>query len=152
MRNDLHQFQSFRVISVARTNNRTKIQTDKNIDKQGDLDDAREITTVWCWNDKKKQLNFVAAILAFFNEFWPNLVDTYKIHFWINFVLCVVFKCQHFLELFLKKAFFTIYIHISKGRYSVKNCSIDQIFFPKVQNIPIKFDCSLRSIQMSMFF
>ena len=32
-------------------------------EKQGDLDDAREITAVWCWNVKK--INFVAAILDF---------------------------------------------------------------------------------------
>ena len=46
------------------------------------------------------KLNFVAAILdfwrAFLNQFWPNLVHTYKTHFWISFVLCVVFKCQYF--------------------------------------------------------
>ena len=45
------------------------------------------------------------------------------------FCSCVVFKCQYFLELFKKNSFLTIYIHISKGRNSVKNCSIDQIFF-----------------------
>ena len=33
-----------------------------------------------------------------------------------------------------------------------KKCSIDQIFFLQVQNIPINFFCSLRSIQMSIFF
>ena len=38
--------------------------------------------------------------------------------------------CQYFL---------IIYIHISKGRNSLKNCSIDQIFFLKVQDIAIKF-------------
>ena len=61
----------------------------KKIIKQGDHDDAREITAVWCSNVKK--LNFVEAILdfwrAFLNQFWPNLVHTYKIHFWISFVL-----------------------------------------------------------------
>ena len=31
----------------------------------------------------------------------------------------------------------TIYIHISKGRNSIKNCSIDQIFFLQVQDVPI---------------
>ena len=34
---------------------------------------------------------------------------------------------------------FAIYIHISKGRNSLKNCSIDQIFFLQVQDITIKF-------------
>ena len=35
-----------------------------------------------------------------------------------------------FLELFQKKKhFFTIYIHISKGRKPLKSCSIAQIFF-----------------------
>ena len=51
----------------------------KKKEKQGDLDDAREITVVWCWNVKKK-LNFVAAILEFWrpflNQFLPNLVQT----------------------------------------------------------------------------
>ena len=38
--------------------------------KQGDLDDAREITAVWTWNVKK--LNFVAAIL----DYWrSSLID-----------------------------------------------------------------------------
>ena len=45
-----------------------------------------------------KKLNFVAAVLdfwrAFLNQFWPNLVHTYKIHFWISLVLWLVFKCQ----------------------------------------------------------
>ena len=57
-----------------------------------------------------------------------------------------------FLELFQKKTFLTIYVHISKGRNSLKNCSIDQIYFLQVQNIPIKFFCSLCSIQMLIFF
>ena len=50
--------------------------------------------------EMSKKLNFMAAILDFWrpflNQFWPNLVHTYKIHFWISFVLCVVFKCQYF--------------------------------------------------------
>ena len=81
--------------------------------KQGDHDDAREITAVWCRNDKK--LKFVAAILdfwrAFLNQFWPNLVHTYKIHFWISLVLWVVFKCQYFWSNYRKKHFWPfIYI------------------------------------------
>ena len=43
-----------------------------------------------------------------------------------------------FLELFQKNPFLTIYIHISKARNSLKSCSIHQIFFLQVQNIPIK--------------
>ena len=70
----------------------------KKEEKQGDHDDAREITAVWCSNVKKT--NSVDAILdfcrAFLNHFWPNLAHTYTIHFWISFVLCVVFKCQYF--------------------------------------------------------
>ena len=31
--------------------------------------------------------------LQILNQFWPNLVHTYKIHFWTRFVLYVVFKC-----------------------------------------------------------
>ena len=57
-----------------------------------------------------------------------------------------------FLELFKKKTFLTIYVHYSKCRNSLKNCSIDQIFFLQVQNIPIKFLYSLRCIQMSIFW
>ena len=34
-----------------------------------------------------------------------------------------------FLELFPKKQFLTIYIHISKDLNTLKNCSIDLIFF-----------------------
>ena len=52
--------------------------------------------------EMKKKLNFVSAILdfwrAFLKQFWPNLVHTYKIHIWISFVLCVVFKCPYFLS------------------------------------------------------
>ena len=50
--------------------------------KQGDLDDAREITRS---DDMPKKLNFVAAILEywrpFLNQFRTNLQHTYKIHF-----------------------------------------------------------------------
>ena len=84
------------------------------INKQGDLGDAREITAVWCWNDKKKT-TFVAAILdfwrAFLNQFWPNLVHTYKIHFWLSCVLCVVFKCQYFWS-YSRKTHFWPFIYI----------------------------------------
>ena len=62
-----------------------------------------------------KKLNFVAAILdfwrAFLNQFWPNLVHTYKIHFWISLVLCVVFKCQYFWS-YSRKTHFWPFIHI----------------------------------------
>ena len=37
---------------------------------------------------------------------WPNLVHTYRIHFWISFVLCVVFKCQYFWSYSRKKKHF----------------------------------------------
>ena len=47
-------------------NNRPK-SIQKTKQKQGDLDDAREITAVWCWNVKK--LNF-AAILDFWQPCW----------------------------------------------------------------------------------
>ena len=40
----------------------------ENIDKQGNLKDAREITAVWCWNVKKNK--FVAAILDFWRPSW----------------------------------------------------------------------------------
>ena len=62
-----------------------------------------------------KKLNFVAAILdfwrAFLNQFWPNLVHTYKIHFWISFVLCVVFKCQYFWS-YSRKTHFWPFMYI----------------------------------------
>ena len=45
-----------------------------------------------------------------------------------------------------KLIFFTVYIHISKDRNSLKNCSFDQIFFLQVQEIPMKFFCSLGPI------
>ena len=58
------------------------------------------------------KLNFVAAILdfwrAFLNQFWPN---TYKIHFWISFVLCVVFKCQYFWSYSRKTHFYHLYTY-----------------------------------------
>ena len=57
----------------------------------------------------------MAAILdfwrAFLNQFWPNFVHAYKIHFWISFVLCVVFKCQYFWSYSRKKHFWP-YIYI----------------------------------------
>ena len=89
-----------------------------------------------------KKLNFLAAILdfwrVFLNQFWPNLIHTYKIHFWISFVLCVVFKCQYFWSYSRKKPFFTIYIHISKGRNSLKDCSIDHIFFYRFRTFQLR--------------
>ena len=48
--------------------------------KQGDLDDAREITAVW-WGNVKK-LNFVAAILDFWRPSWIDngyLISLYSI-------------------------------------------------------------------------
>ena len=63
----------------------------------------------------QKKLNFVAAILyfwrAFLYQFWPNLVHTYKIHFWISFVLWVVFKCQYFWS-YSRKTHFWPFIYI----------------------------------------
>ena len=50
--------------------------------------------------EMKKKTQFrgrhLGFLSAFLNHFWPNLVHTHKIHFWISFVLCVVFKCQYF--------------------------------------------------------
>ena len=107
-----------------------------------------------------------------------------KIHFSTNVLLCEVFKCQYFwsysyftkncsidqiffhrlitfqlrffcslrsiqmsifLELFMKNSFLTIYIHISKGRNSVKKLSIDQFFFYRFKTFQLSF-CSLSLI------
>ena len=76
---------------------------------------------------KNKEKNKAISMMPFLNQFWPSLVLTYKIHFWISFVLCAVFKCQYFWYFSRKKSFLTIFIHISKDRNSLKNCSIDQI-------------------------
>ena len=49
--------------------------------KQGDLDEAQEITAVWCGNVKK--LNFVAAILDFWRPSWignEEFLKLYSIH------------------------------------------------------------------------
>ena len=49
--------------------------------EQGDLDDAREITAVWCENVKK--LNFVAPILDFWQPSWignGEFLTLYSIH------------------------------------------------------------------------
>ena len=60
------------------------------------------------------------------------------------FVLFVVFKCQYFMEVFKEKTdFFTVYMHISKDRNSLKKCSIDLKFVLQVQEIPMKLFCSL---------
>ena len=63
------------------------------------------------WQTKK----FVAVILdfwqAFLNQFWPNFVHAYKIHFWISLVLCVVFKCQYFWS-YSRKTHFWPFIYI----------------------------------------
>ena len=56
-----------------------------------------------------------------------------------------------FLKLFHKNPFFTIYIHISKDRNSLINCSIDQIFFSTGSEHSNHVFCSFRSIQMSIF-
>ena len=44
-----------------------------------------------------------------------------------------------FLDIQEKLIFFTVYTYISKDRYSLKNCSTDQIFCLQVQDNPIKF-------------
>ena len=87
----------------------------------------------WCAGNHRgvmlkwqKKLNFVAAILdfwrAFLNQFWPNLVHTYKIHFWISFVLCVVFKCQYFWS-YSRKTHFWPFIYIfQRAINSLENC------------------------------
>ena len=72
--------------------------------------------------------SYLQIIPIILNQFWPNLVNTYKIQFWTICVLCVVCKCQS-LELFKKNLFLAIYVHISKDRNSLKNCSIGQFFF-----------------------
>ena len=92
----------------------------KNDWEQGD--DAQEITAVWFWNVKKTKFRggHLGFLAPFLNQFWPNLVQFCSLH---------SIQISIFLELFKKNSFLTIYIHISKGRNSLKNCSIDQIFF-----------------------
>ena len=72
--------------------------------------------------------------------FLPVQVIQFKFFFSLRSI-----QMSIFLELFQKNSFFTIYIHISKGHKSLKNCSIDLIFFLQVQNIPIKFFLSFES-------
>ena len=89
-----------------------------------------------------KKLSFVAAILdfwrAFLNQFWHNLVHTYKIHFWISFVLCVVFKCQCFWSYSRKKTVLP-FIYIFQRAVTHSKCSIDQIFFYRFRTFQLSF-------------
>ena len=122
--------------------------------KQGDHDDAREITALWCWNVKK--LNFVAAILdfwrAFLNQFWPYLVHTYKIHFWISFVLCVVFKCQYFWSYYRKKHLWPFMYIFQRAVTHSKIVRLTRFFFYRFKIFQLSFFLFLHSIQMSIFF
>ena len=126
--------------------------------KQGDHDDAREITAVLWWNDKKTKFRggFLTSIsqsiltklgthiqnsllnklcslrsiqMSIFLELFQKktfltiyIQKILCIHIQSDFYLCVVFKCQYFWSYSIKKSLLTIYIHISKGRNSVKNC------------------------------
>ena len=40
--------------------------------------------------------SYLQIIPLILNQFWLDLVHTYKIHFWISLVICVVFKFQYF--------------------------------------------------------
>ena len=51
-----------------------------------------------------------------------------------------------------ENSFWTIYIHISKDRNLLKNCSIYQIIFSTGSEHSNWDNCSLRGIQMSLFF
>ena len=90
--------------------------------------------------------SYNSAIRTFFADYSINSLSILKklgTHTWNSLLnhfcsLCSI-QMSIFLELFQKKLILTIYIHISKGRNSLKNCSIDQIFFLQVQDIPIKF-------------
>ena len=57
------------------------------------------------------------------------------------FVLCVVFKYQYFFLVIQENLFFTVYmyIHISKDCNSLKNCSIDLIFFYRFRIFQLHF-------------
>ena len=97
-----------------------------------------------------KKLNFVAAILdfwrAFLNQFWQNLVHTYKIHFWISYVLCVVFKCQYFWSYSIKTHFLP-FIYIFQRVVTHSKIVRLTRFFLQVQNIPMKVFLFFESYQ-----
>ena len=100
----------------------------------------------WCAeNHRGLMLKFRGGHLglwrAFLNQFWPNLVHTHKNSLLNKFCSLRSIQMSIFLELFQKNQYLTIYIHISKGRNSVKNCSIGHIFFYR-----------FRTFQWSFFF
>ena len=94
--------------------------------------------------------SYLQIIPLILNQFWPNLIHTYKIHFWISFVLCVVFKCQYFW-IYSRKTHFWPFIYIFKRAVTHSKLFAWPDFFLRVQNTPIIF-FSLRSIQMSICF
>ena len=83
----------------------------------------------------------LSSRLSFSDSVFPvdNLISNTS-NFLCFFVLCVVFKCQDF-GVIPEKLILTIYIHISKGRNSLKNCSIDQIFFYRFKTFQYFFSC-----------
>ena len=84
----------------------------------------------------------MAAILDFWrailNQFLPNFVHAYKIHFWISFVLCVVLKCQYFWS-YSRKKHFSPFIYIFKRTITHSKIARLTRFFLQVKDILIKF-------------
>ena len=90
---------------------------------------------------KKKKLSWRPSLI-FDGYFSINFAQTWYTHikFTSDYVLFFAqYSNVNILELFKKNSFLTIYIHFSKSRNSLKNCSIDQIFFLHVQNNPMIF-------------
>ena len=109
--------------------------------EKGDLDDVLEITAVWCWNVKKTNFRggHLGILAAISNQFWPNLVHTYKIHFWISFVLCVVFKCQNFWSYSRKKHFWPFMYIFQRAVTHSKIVRLTRFFFYRFRTFQLSF-------------
>jgi len=76
---------------------------------------------------------------AFLNQFWPNLVHTYKIHFWISFVLCVVFKCQYFWSYSRKTHFWPFMYKFQRAVTHSKIVRLTRFFFYRFRPFQLSF-------------
>ena len=86
--------------------------------------------------------SYFRIIPLILNQFCKNLVHIYKMHSWTILFLYSIQKSNTWIfKLFKEKQIFDPlkYTHISKDRNSYKYCSIDQVFFLHVQEIPIQF-------------
>ena len=88
----------------------------------------------------------------FSNQFWPNLVPTYKFPLWKSFGLCVVFKCQYFWSYSRKTHFLTFIYIFQRAVTHSKITRLTRFFLLQLQDIPFKFFVLCVVLKSQYFF